>query len=393
MVFRSPPTIIYGKGTVTSVGEQAARFGKRAVLVCGKGSLRKSGVLDIIVSSLEKAGVSCAVYDRVGSDPTTSDVDEGAAFAKENGCDVIVAAGGGSPLDAAKGIGMLLTNGGKVTDYEKTAPEKESLPIIAIPTTAGTGSEATRYSVITDTDRNIKMLLSTDGIIPKVAILDFAITKSLPSFMTAANGMALGIPKQITAATGMDALTHAIESYINVNASPMTKMYSLEAIRLISKSLIPAVLDGRNELAREDMLLAALYAGIAICSAPTALVHSMSRPLGAWFHIPHGLANAMLLSTVMEYNRPSCPEKFRDIAIAMGENVEGLSVREASIAAVEAIAAIADETGLPKLLSSQGVTEDKIPTLAKDAFAAGSTANNPRVPTVEEIETIYKSIF
>ncbi len=359
MVFRSPPTIIYGKGTVTSVGEQAARFGKKAVLVCGKGSLRKSGVLDIIVSSLEKAGVSCAVYDRVGSDPTTSDVDEGAAFAKENGCDVIVAAGGGSPLDAAKGIGMLLTNGGKVTDYEKTAPEKESLPIIAIPTTAGTGSEATRYSVITDTDRNIKMLLSTDGIIPKVAILDFAITKSLPSFMTAA--------------TGMDALTHAIESYINVNASPMTKMYSLEAIRLISKSLIPAVLDGRNEQA--------------------ALVHSMSRPLGAWFHIPHGLANAMLLSTVMEYNRPSCPEKFRDIAIAMGENVEGLSVREASIAAVEAIAAIADETGLPKLLSSQGVTEDKIPTLAKDAFAAGSTANNPRVPTVEEIETIYKSIF
>ena len=367
MVFRSPPTIIYGKGTVASVGEQAARFGKKAVLVCGKGSLRKSGVLDIIVLSLEKAGVSCAVYDRVGSDPTTSDVDEGAAFAKENGCDVIVAAGGGSPLDAAKGIGMLLTNGGKVTDYEKTAPEKESLPIIAIPTTAGTGSEATRYSVI------------TDGIIPKAAILDFAITKSLPPFMTAA--------------TGMDALTHAIESYINVNASPMTKMYSLEAIRLISKSLIPAVLDGRNEQAREDMLLAALYAGIAICSAPTALVHSMSRPLGAWFHIPHGLANAMLLSTVMEYNRPSCPEKFRDIAIAMGENVEGLSVREASIAAVEAIAAIADETGLPKLLSSQGVTEDKIPTLAKDAFAAGSTANNPRVPTVEEIETIYKSIF
>ena len=173
----------------------------------------------------------------------------------------------------------------------------------------------------------------------------------------------------------------------------MTKMYSLEAIRLISKSLIPAVLDGRNEQAREDMLLAALYAGIAICSAPTALVHSMSRPLGAWFHIPHGLANAMLLSSVMEYNRPSCPEKFRDIAIAMGENVEGLSVREASIAAVDAIAAIADETGLPKLLSSQGVTEDKIPTLAKDAFAAGSTANNPRVPKVEEIETIYKSIF
>lgn len=178
-----------------------------------------------------------------------------------------------------------------------------------------------------------------------------------------------------------------------MHLSHIVEKIAFPYLMIIQMIPIPAVLDGRNEQAREDMLLAALYAGIAICSAPTALVHSMSRPLGAWFHIPHGLANAMLLSSVMEYNRPSCPEKFRDIAIAMGENVEGLSVREASIAAVDAIAAIADETGLPKLLSSQGVTEDKIPTLAKDAFAAGSTANNPRVPTVEEIETIYKSVF
>ena len=379
MIFQSPPKIIYGKGTITSVGAATAQYGKKAMLVCGKGSLRKSGVLDIIVDSLEKAGVACAVYDKIGSDPTVDDVNGGVAFAKENGADVLVAAGGGSPLDAAKGIGMMLTNKGVITDYEKAQPENPSLPIIAIPTTAGTGSETTKYSVITDTERNIKMLLVSDGIIPKVAILDYEITKSLPPFMTAA--------------TGMDAFTHALESYINVNAQPITKLYSLEAIKLISKSLIPAVLDGRNEQARGDMLLAALYAGIAICSSPTALVHSMSRPLGAHFHIPHGLANAMLLSNVMEYNRPACPELFRDIAIAMGENVEGLSVREASYAAIDAISALFDETGLPKTLSSQGVTEDKLPVLAADALAAGSTKNNPRVPTVSEIETIYRSIF
>ena len=181
------------------------------MLVWGKGSLRKSGVLDIIVSSLEKAGVSCAVYDRVGSDPTTSDVDDGAAFAKENGCDVIVAAGGGSLL-MRQGNRMLLYKAATTSDRLRKDRSKESLPIIAIPTTAGTGSEATRYSVITDTDRNIKMLLSTDGIIPKAAILDFAITKSLPPFMTAA--------------TGMDALTHAIRGYINVNASPTKDVFA-----------------------------------------------------------------------------------------------------------------------------------------------------------------------
>lgn len=374
-----PGKVVYGKGSIKAVGQLTAQLGKRAVIICGKGSLKKSGVLDIIINSLKDSDVECAVYDKIGSDPTVADVTMGAEFAREYGADVIVAAGGGSPLDAAKGIGVILTNGGVITDYEKTPPKYPSLPIIAIPTTAGTGSEATKYSVITDTDRNIKMLLASEGIIPKAAILDPEITVTLPPFMTAA--------------TGMDALTHAIESYINVNAGEMTKMYSLKAIELIGKSLIPAVLDGRNLKAREDMLIAAYYAGVAICSAPTALVHSMSRPLGAWFHIPHGLANAMLLASVMEYNRPSCPERFRDIAIVMGENVAGMSVRDASIAAVNAISKIADETGLPKTLSSQGVTEDKIPTLAKDAYEAGSTKNNPRVPTVAEIENLYKSIF
>ena len=376
MVFRSPPTIIYGKGTVTSVGEQAARFGKKAVLICGKGSLRKSGVLDIIVSSLEKAGVSCAVYDRVGSDPTTSDVDEGAAFAKENGCDVIVAAGGGSPLDAAKGIGMLLTNGGKVTDYEKTAPEKESLPIIAIPTTAGTGSEATRYSVITDTDRNIKMLLSTDGIIPKVAILDFAITKSLPPFMTAA--------------TGMDALTHAIEGYTTKAAWEMTDMFHLKAIELISKSLRGAVANTKE--GREGMALGQYIAGMGFSNVGLGIAHSMAHTLGAVYDTPHGVACAMMLPIVMEYNQECTGEKYREIARAMGvTGVDEMSQEEYRKAAIDAVKKLSADVGIPSVL--EAVKEEDLQFLADSAHADACAPGNPKDASVEDLKDLFRKIM
>ena len=375
-------TSYHGAGAISELPTEVKSRGLKKALICCGPTLLRHGVIARVTDVMDAAGLRYEIYSDIKPNPTIENVTDGVAAFKAAGADYLIAIGGGSPMDTSKAIGIIINNPefADVRSLEGVADTKKPcVPIIAIPTTAGTAAEVTINYVITDVEKKRKFVCVDPHDMPIVAIVD-------PEMMSS-------MPAGLTASTGMDALTHAIESYINVNASPMTKMYSLEAIRLISKSLIPAVLDGRNEQAREDMLLAALYAGIAICSAPTALVHSMSRPLGAWFHIPHGLANAMLLSSVMEYNRPSCPEKFRDIAIAMGENVEGLSVREASIAAVDAIAAIADETGLPKLLSSQGVTEDKIPTLAKDAFAAGSTANNPRVPTVEEIETIYKSVF
>ena len=377
----TPPKIISGPGSVKKLPQVIKEKGLSKMMIVTDKGLTGLNLLDGLYEGLKADGIDYVVYDKTQPNPSIDNIEEVRKLYLDNGCQGFIAFGGGSPMDCAKAAAARVVCPNKTVQKMRGQLKirKKLPPFFAVPTTAGTGSETTLAAVVTDTKTHEKYALNDPVLRPKYAVLDPELT--------------VGLPPHITSTTGMDALTHAIESYINVNASPMTKMYSLEAIRLISKSLIPAVLDGRNEQAREDMLLAALYAGIAICSAPTALVHSMSRPLGAWFHIPHGLANAMLLSTVMEYNRPSCPEKFRDIAIAMGENVEGLSVREASIAAVEAIAAIADETGLPKLLSSQGVTEDKIPTLAKDAFAAGSTANNPRVPTVEEIETIYKSIF
>lgn len=378
-VFQSPPRILYGKGAIEMVGTEAARLGHTALVVTGRKSSKKAGMLDRVKSILEAAGICTVVFDAVDSDPAAQSVEAGAIYAREQGVDLIVALGGGSPLDAAKGIAILLKNSGSIADYEKKAPAFAGAPIIAIPTTAGTGSEVSRFTVITDTERNVKMLIAADTIIPRVAILDPDLTLSLPP--------------DLTAATGMDALTHAIEAYISLKAQPMSEQFSLQAIRLIRENLIPAVQNGSNEKARENMLYGQMLAGLAFSNASTALVHAMSRPLGAWFHVPHGLANAILLPTVMRFNRFACPEKFVDIGRAMGENVDGLSVREAVFRTVHAIRELAGETGLPQKLCMVGVSREAIPKLAADAFASGSTLCNPRMPTLAEIEELYESIY
>ena len=289
---------------------------------------------------------------------------------------MIVAAGGGSPLDAAKGIGMLLTNGGKVTDYEKTAPEKESLPIIAIPTTAGTGSEATRYSVITDTDRNIKMLLSTDGIIPKAAILDFAITKSLPSFMTAA--------------TGMDALTHAIEGYTTKAAWEMTDMFHLKAIELISKSLRGAVANTKE--GREGMALGQYIAGMGFSNVGLGIAHSMAHTLGAVYDTPHGVACAMMLPIVMEYNQECTGEKYREIARAMGvTGVDEMSQEEYRKAAIDAVKKLSADVGIPSVL--EAVKEEDLQFLADSAHADACAPGNPKDASVEDLKELFRKIM
>ncbi|MFW5734945.1 MAG: iron-containing alcohol dehydrogenase, partial [Oceanidesulfovibrio sp.] len=263
--------------------------------------------------------------------------------------------------------------------YEKEQPANAGAPIIAVPTTAGTASEITRFTVITDPAAKIKMLIAFPGIIPRVAVLDPELTVSMPP--------------SVTAATGMDALTHAMEAFISRVGNQLTAVQALEAIELIGANLVRAVMNGGDIEARQNMLLGQMLAGFAFGNASVALVHSMSRPLGAHFGIPHGKANAMLLAPVMAYNRPACPEKLARIAHALGEPVDGLSLREASLAAVESLEELFEETGLPGRLSEFGVTEESIPQLAKDAFASGSTANNPRVPTVEDITEIYTSIL
>lgn len=378
-VFQTPERIVFGCGSIKTVGSEAAKFGTSALVVTGKSSAAKTGMLDKVADSLKEAGITPVIFAEVEQDPSVNTVNKGVDYAREKGCDVIVALGGGSPLDAAKAISLLITNKGTIQDYEGFQSQKPGMPVIAIPTTAGTASEVTRFTVITDTERKIKMLIGGEGIIPKVALLDPELTETMPA--------------GVTAATGMDALTHAIEAYISRRSIFMTDIHALKAIELIGANLIKAVTDPENIEAREGMLMGQLQAGFAFSNSSVALVHSMSRPLGANFSIPHGKANAMLLAAVMEYNRLACPEKLKNVAVALGENVDGMSVREAASAAVKSLYTLFEETGLPDTLAEYGITEKDLSGLAEDALASGSTANNPRKPELEDVVAIYSSIL
>lgn len=378
-VFQSPGKIIYGQGTVKQIGEETKKYGKKIMIVTGKSSSKKTGALDKVIDSLKMENLQYVIFDKVESDPSVDTVELGTSIAKEEKIDVIVALGGGSPLDAAKGISIMLTNSGSIVDYEKKQPEVPGVPVVAVPTTAGTGSEVSKFIVITDTRRKVKMLIGGETLIPKVAILDGELT--------------LMVPPDVTAATGMDALTHAIEAYISKKAQPATGVQALSAIKLISENLAKAVQNGENMDARNNMLFAQMQAGLAFSNASVALVHAMSRPLGAYFGVPHGLANAILLPRVMEYNRAACAEKFKDIAETMGENTSGLSIREASNLAVKAVKELYAETGLPVKLRDVGVKEEMIETLVKDAIKSGSALVNPRKASLEDLVDIYKSIY
>lgn len=376
-LFQSPERLLFGWGSVGKTGEEAMRYGTKALIVSGKTSSRASGALDAVCASLKSAGISVTLFCEVESDPSVHTVTVGATLARDSGADIVIALGGGSPLDAAKAISVMATHSGNIVDYEKTALTRKGIPVIAIPTTAGTGSEVTKFVVITDTDRKVKMLISSPFLIPRVALLDPQLT--------------LSIPPAFTAGPGMDALTHAIEAFQSSLAAPTTDVFALSAIRLIGGNLVKATLNGANVEARTAMLLGQMHAGLAFGNASVALVHAMSRPLGAHFGIPHGQANAILLPWVMEYNRPACPEKFVRIAEALDCDVQGLPLKEASRLAVTTVREIYADTGLPLTLAELGVPAESLPQLAQDASQSGSVLFNPRKPTLSEIEQLYHS--
>lgn len=376
-IFQAPERILFGWNSAEKIGEETRRFGSKALLVTGKNSSRANGALDTVVSSLTASGVEVTLFCEVESDPSVHTISTGTRLALATGAEVVVALGGGSPLDAGKAIGLMAANPGSIIEYEKVPPPLRGLPVVAVPTTAGTGSEVTKFVVISDTDRKVKMLINTPLLIPRVALLD-------PKFTMA-------LPNAFTAGPGMDALTHAIEAYQSSLASPTTDIFALSAIRLISSNLVKATLNGANAEARTAMLLGQMHAGLSFGNASVALVHAMSRPLGAHYGIPHGQANAILLPWVMEFNRPACPEKFASIAEALSCTVQGLPMKEASLLAVTAVREIYADTGLPATLAELGIPAEGIPVLARDAFGSGSVLFNPRKPTLAEIETIYHS--
>jgi alcohol dehydrogenase class IV len=382
-IFRMPQKIITGVGAVEQVGEVIKELGgKRALIITDK-ILTKLGMLSDVEVSLRKQLIDFHIYDDIPTEPTIEYVNEGIKSYEKNCCDCILAVGGGSAIDTAKAVSIMLTNDGSISDYMGLNKIKNrGVPLVAVPTTAGTGSEVTVYTIITDTNNNIKMLIGSDYLMPIVAIADPIKTISMP--------------KTLTAATGMDALCHSIEAYVSLKANAMSDIFSISAIELIAKNLRLAWANGNNLEAREKMMLGALKAGVALNNSSVTLVHGMSRPIGAVFHIPHGMSNAVLLSAVMEFSLIANPKRYAKIAEAMEMDTSGLSEIEAAKLSVVAVRNLVRDIQIPSM-SSIGIDEkklnDKAPEMAEAAIASGSPANNPRQVSKDEIIELYKTAY
>lgn len=381
--FRIPRIIITGSGSSKQVGEEVRKLGVKKGLLVTDQLLVKLGVLDGIKQALEQSQVPFTIFDQVATEPTVTFVEEGLQAYQENGCDFLLAVGGGSAIDTAKAIAIMATNPGVVADYQGLGKiPRPGRPVIAVPTTAGTGSEVTPFTIITDTRRNIKMLIGSPFLMPEMAIVDPLLTLSLP--------------KSITATTGIDALTHAIEAYVSVKAQLLSDLYCLSAIELIAGNLRRAWLNGNDVEAREKTMLGALQAGIAFANSSVALVHGMARPIGAYFHVPHGASNAALLGVVMDFSLTGNPRRYAQIAQAMGEKISGLTDLEAARSGAEAVKKLIKDIRIPSL-RELGVATEKLerlaPQMAEDALASGSPANNPRPASKEEIIKLYDEAY
>ena len=373
------PTVnLMGAGSASEVGKQAKIIGGSKALVVTDKPLMQIGIVDTIVKYLNDEGVEAVVFDGALPNPTVKNVHDGLDLFQKENCDIIVAVGGGSPIDCAKGIGLVATNGGSIKDFEGLDKSKNAMPpFIAVNTTAGTASEMTRFTIITDTDRHVKMAIVDWHVTPTVSIND-------PEMM-------LSMPKSLTAATGMDALTHAVEAYVSTIATPVTDSAAIKAIELISQYLRPAVANGSNMEARDKMAYAEFLAGMAFNNASLGHVHAMAHQLGGFYDLPHGVCNAILLPHVETFNMIACPERFAEIAVAMGENIEGLSVIEAADLAMESIKKLSEDVGIPSGLKELGVKEEDLPTLADNALKDACGLTNPRIASKEDIIQIYKN--
>jgi len=373
-----PNVNLMGAGCASEIGKQAKIIGGTKALVVTDKPLVKIGIVEKIVNLLNESGVKSVVFDDVKPNPSDTNVHAGLDLFQKECCDIIIAIGGGSPIDCAKGIGLVATNGGSIRDYEGLDKSKNAMPpFIAVNTTAGTASEMTRFTIITNTDTHVKMAIVDWHVTPTVSIND-------PELM-------VSMPKSLTAATGMDALTHAIEAYVSTIATPVTDSAAIKAIELISQYLRPAVANGNNMEARDKMAYAEFMAGMAFNNASLGYVHAMAHQLGGFYDLPHGVCNAILLPHVECFNMIACPERFADIAIAMGENIKELSVIEAADLAMESIKRLSKDVGIPAGLKALGVKEEDFSTLADNALKDACGLTNPRIATKEDVIQIYKN--
>ncbi|MGV8057763.1 MAG: iron-containing alcohol dehydrogenase [Smithellaceae bacterium] len=379
--FTGAKKIIFGNGSFHGLVSHIKELNAKNPLVVIDKNLAHAGFQEAVANLLIPEGMKYTVYDKVEPEPRIELADEGAALARKNKCDIVIGIGGGSAMDVAKAIAVLATNKGSAVDYlGLNKVTQHGLPKIMIPTTAGTGSEVTFTAVFVRKNLKKKEGMNSPYLYPDLALLDPELTLSLP-------------PKP-TAETGLDALCHAIESYTSVNASPMSELYSLEAIALIAENLRTCVHDGKNLKARENMLLGSLYAGLGLANAGVTAVHSLSYPLGGKYGIPHGLANTLMLPATMAFNMPAALEKFADIAAAMGEITDDLPVREAAYLALEAVESLIEDCGIFSSLEEFGIKEKDFPALAEVALTvARPLENNPRKVTKEDAIEIYTDAY
>lgn len=375
--YLNPRVALMGAGCVKEIGRHAKNLeGTKALIVSGK-SGHGEELAGNIRKILEEATLKAVIFAGAEPNPTDTSAMEGAEVYKKENCDIIVAVGGGSPMDCAKAVGIVAKNGGKINDYEGIGKVTKGIPpLITVNTTAGTASEMTSFTIITDTKRHIKMAIVDPRITPDVAVND-------PELM-------VSMPPALTAATGMDALTHAVEAYVSTMATPTTDAAAIKAIELISKYLRKAVTHGEDVKTRDMMAHAEYLAGIAFNNASLGYVHSMAHQLGGLYDLPHGVCNAILLPYVEMYNKQACPERFADIAKAMGEKVEGLGPGEAADKAIDAIKKLAADIGIPSGLKELGAREEDLELLAENAMKDICRLTNPREFSKEDVIEIYR---
>ncbi|MFE2423357.1 iron-containing alcohol dehydrogenase [Streptomyces hokutonensis] len=378
-----PRILRVGGGAVGELGDVVAGLGLRRPLLVTDAFLAGTGVAERLMSTLRGAGLQPCLFAGTVPDPTTDSLEAGLAVLREHGADSVIGFGGGSPMDTAKALGLLGVQGGRMRDYK--APHTSlgpALPVIAVPTTAGSGSEATQFTIITDSATDEKMLCPGPAFLPVAAVVDFELT--------------LSMPPRLTADTGVDALTHAVEAYVSRKANPFSNGLALNAIRTIGRHLRRVYTDGSDTEAREAMMLAATQAGIAFSNSSVALVHGMSRPIGAHFHVAHGLSNAMLFPAVTAFSVPAAESRYADCARALGAANDGDSDTLAADKLVEALRALCQDLEVPTP-QAHGIDKDEwfrlSPLMAEQALESGSPANNPVVPTVDEIQDLYAQIY
>ncbi len=375
--FSMPTTNLFGVGAIDETGTRLKGFGATKALLVTDEGLFNLGLADQIAAIIREAGVAVEIFPKAEPNPTDQNVADGVEAFKAAACDAIVSLGGGSSHDAAKGIGIVVSNGGTIHDYEGVdQSEKPMVPLISINTTAGTASEMTKFTIITDVKRHVKMAIIDKHVTPLVSIND-------PSLM-------YGLPPALTAATGLDALTHAVEAYLSVDATPITDSAAEKVFELIPEYLPRAYANGQDEEAREMMVYAQFLGGMAFNNAGLGYVHAIAHQMGGFYNLPHGVCNALLLPYVARFNLVGREERFAKMAYYLGEAVDGLSTREAAEKAIAAIERLAKDLGIPEGFKELGAKEEDIPTLAANAMKDVTAATNPRRARVEQVEEIIR---